>query len=315
MLRRALLFVLAGAAAACGSSATTSVTATAPSTTRCQATLSASTANFGAAGGTGTLAVTVARECSWTATSQAAWIQLTAGTSGQGDGNVSFRVAANGDPIERRGALGVAEQTASVVQAAAPCRFDVTPPGDLPSSGGQATITVTTQDACAWTAASNAAWATLSPPSGKGPASLVATVTPNSGAERTAMVTIGLAQALLRQVAASAPAPAPTPAPAPQPPGANANANPDADPDTRPPPAPEPKEEEVKGRIDNLFGICPEVWFSVDGRLVHTTGGTDYKHGDSCRDLRDGRNVTVKGTSQVLFGRDYLLAESIDIKK
>ena len=83
----------------------------------------------------------------------------------------------------------------------------------------------------------------------------------------------------------------------------------------QPPPAPEPKEEDVKGRIDNLFGVCPEVWFSVDGRLVHTTGGTDYKHGDSCRDLRERRNVTVKGTSQVLFGRDYLLAGLIDIKK
>lgn len=304
--------MLAGAAAACGSSATTTVTATAPSTTRCQATLSASSANFGAAGGTGTLGVTVARECSWTATSQAAWIQLTSGTSGQGDGNVSFKVAANGDPIERRGALGVAEQTASVVQAAAPCRFDVTPPGDLPSSGGQATITVSTQDACAWNASSNAAWATLSPSSGKGPASLVATVMPNSGAERTAMVTIGLAQAVLRQVAASAPAPAPTPAPAPPPPTPTPTPTPTPH---SPPPAPEPNDEDVKGRIDNLFGICPEVWFSVDGRLVHTTGRTDYKHGDGCRDLRDGRNVTVKGTSQVLFGRDYLLAESIDLKK
>jgi len=70
----------------------------------------------------------------------------------------------------------------------------------------------------------------------------------------------------------------------------------------------------VKGRITNLFGLCPEVWFSVDDQLVHTTGATDYKHGDGCRDLRNGREVQVKGSMQTLFGRSYLQADAVDIK-
>src|SRR5262249_755807 len=143
--------------AACGSSATTSTTATAPSTTRCQATLSASSSNFGADGGAGSGAVSVARECPGAATGQANWIQGTGQTPGPGDGPVTFRVSANGDPVERRGGLGVADQVASLTQAGAPCRFDITPPQDVPSGGGQSAIVVKTQDACTWNASSTAA--------------------------------------------------------------------------------------------------------------------------------------------------------------
>jgi hypothetical protein len=71
----------------------------------------------------------------------------------------------------------------------------------------------------------------------------------------------------------------------------------------------------VNGKITNLFGFCPEVWFSVDDQLVHTTGDTDYKRGDGCRDLRNGSNVAVKGRMQTLLGRSYLQADVIEINK
>jgi len=224
--------------------------------------------------------------------------------------------------VERRGALGVADQVASVTQAGAPCRFDITPPQDVPSGGGQSAIAVKTQDACAWSASSAAPWLSLSPASGKGSVSIVASAQPNGGPERIATVSIGQGQATLRQAAAAAPAPVPTPAPAPgptpqptptptpQPPAPNPTPDP-----TPPPPDPEPKNHDVKGRISNLFGLCPEVWFSVNDQLVHTTGDTDYKHGDGCRDLRNDRQVEVKGSMQSLLGRTYLQADVIDMKK
>lgn len=71
----------------------------------------------------------------------------------------------------------------------------------------------------------------------------------------------------------------------------------------------------MKGRIANLFGLCPDVWFSVGDQLVHATFATDYKHHDGCGDLRNGRNVAVSGSMQSLLGRDFLQADSIDIKK
>ena len=45
-------------------------------------------AAFQPAGGTGTVAVSRPSNCSWTATSNASWIQVTAGASGKGNGNV-----------------------------------------------------------------------------------------------------------------------------------------------------------------------------------------------------------------------------------
>jgi hypothetical protein len=72
----------------------------------------------------------------------------------------------------------------------------------------------------------------------------------------------------------------------------------------------------VKGRIDHVLGVCPEMWFTVDDQLVHANADTDYKGKDtSCKDLRDDKQVTVKGTVESIAGRQYVLAQSIELKK
>ncbi|HEY7057194.1 MAG TPA: BACON domain-containing protein, partial [Vicinamibacterales bacterium] len=190
-------------ASACGSSSTTSVTTTAPTTTRCQATLSSSASSFDANGGTANVTVSVARECAWTATSQVPWIQITAGSSGQGDGTVTFKVAANADPVTRQGSLGVADQTTTIAQAAGACQFNLAAPTtQIAAAGGQTSLGVSTNALCVWTASTNAPWATVSPATGKGSASITVTADSNSGPERTATVSIGQAQAALRQASA-----------------------------------------------------------------------------------------------------------------
>jgi hypothetical protein len=53
--------------------------------------------------------------CTWTATSQASWITITAGASGSGNGVVVFSVAEN-DGNNRKGTLLVAGRTVEVEQ-------------------------------------------------------------------------------------------------------------------------------------------------------------------------------------------------------
>jgi hypothetical protein len=317
---RALLWAVCAALAAggCGSSATTSVSTVAgPSTTRCQITASNSSSSFGAAGGTGTIAVTVARECAWTASTQATWIQLTSAASGQGDGSVTYKVTANADPVTRRGAIAINDQSTEVNQGGAPCRFDVSSaPEMLSPAGGQTSITVQTHQACSWTAASSAPWATVNPASGQGPSAVMVTATANAGPERTVTLTVAQDQIVLRQASAPAPSPAPPPVPMPAPPPAPSPSPAPSPTPTPTPPPPEPQSVEFRGKVERVSGSCPDVWLSFrdDDRIARTTGDTTYKKRD-CSDLRHDSDIVVRGIMQTLGDRPYVLAQSIEFKK
>ena len=70
---------------ACGSSASTNITG--PTATKCQVTLSNGASELPSTGGNGALTVGAERECSWTASTSAAWVAL-ASTSGQGPATI-----------------------------------------------------------------------------------------------------------------------------------------------------------------------------------------------------------------------------------
>lgn len=143
----------------CGSS-TQSVTG--PSTVKCAVNAAANPASFGPPGGSGTLAVNTNRECQWTASPSGTWIQLDS-SSGQGEGNVSFKVTSNPDPVARQGTINVGDQQVRITQEAAPCVFTVSPGSDsIPSAGGRKSISVTASSAqCAWTARSDVDWLSI----------------------------------------------------------------------------------------------------------------------------------------------------------
>ena len=61
----------------------------------CGHAISPASASLGGAGGTGSVAVTAGAGCTWTAASNAAWITLTSGAGGTGNGAVGYSVAAN----------------------------------------------------------------------------------------------------------------------------------------------------------------------------------------------------------------------------
>ena len=116
-------------------------TPTAP-TTACTVTAGAiSASTFGAAGGTGSVPITAGSGCTWTATSSATFVTISAGASG--GGTASFTVAANTGGA-RTATLTIAGTTFTISQAAATAAT----PGSLsapiatsPVGGQEVTVT------------------------------------------------------------------------------------------------------------------------------------------------------------------------------
>ncbi len=80
-----------------------------------------------AAGGSGSVAVTTAPGCAWTATSSAGWLATTSGASGSGPGTVGFTVAPNTGQSARPAVLTIGGQTFTVNQdAPATCSYTST---------------------------------------------------------------------------------------------------------------------------------------------------------------------------------------------
>jgi PKD repeat protein len=86
-------------------------------TPACSFSISPTNASHPAAASTGNVGVTAGAGCAWTATSNVAWITLTSGASGSGNGTVAYSVAANTGTTSRSGTLTIAGSTFTVTQA------------------------------------------------------------------------------------------------------------------------------------------------------------------------------------------------------
>lgn len=126
-----------------------------------------------------TAMVTTQATCSWTATPAASWITVIEGQSGTGSGPVSFRITDNWD-APRHGVVevrwptvtagqnlqvrqagcyyGVSKDAISLAVGGGPQSFDVVQQSDPIVCGGPL------QNACAWTAVSDAQWITITTP-------------------------------------------------------------------------------------------------------------------------------------------------------
>ncbi len=127
----------------------------------CTFSISPTSTSVPAAGGSDTFSVTASDAgCAWTAVSNATWITITAGASGNGSGRVSFTADANTATTQRTGTITAAGKTFTVTQAGAvACTFTLaTTSASLPAAGGTGTITVTGPSSCNWTAVSNVTW-------------------------------------------------------------------------------------------------------------------------------------------------------------
>src|SRR5206468_553047 len=96
-----------------------------PTPPSCDLSITPPAQTFSANGGNGTVSVNVQADCSWTATSGAAWITVASGTSGSGSGEIHFVVAANPNTASRQGVLTIGTRTFTVAQAGLSCTYTV----------------------------------------------------------------------------------------------------------------------------------------------------------------------------------------------
>jgi hypothetical protein len=158
----------------------------------CAYSLLPSSQNVPGGSGNYTFSVTTANGCAWTASTTFPWITFPNGSTGTGNGQVSFSVASNTTGGTRTGTITVNGQTFTVTQTA--CTFSIDPTSrNFTLTGGTQNIVVTATSNCAWSAVvtSNSPWVTVtSGSSGSGNGTVAISVTPNSGAQRTATLTI-----------------------------------------------------------------------------------------------------------------------------
>ena len=128
----------------------------------CNFLLDSTSASFGAAGGAGNIVVTAngTTNCPWMAASNSGFITITSGSSGSGDGTVSYTVAANANAIAQTGSMTIAGQTYTINEAAAPCNFLLlSTSATFTVAGGSDSVSVIANGtSCIWTATSNDAF-------------------------------------------------------------------------------------------------------------------------------------------------------------
>jgi hypothetical protein len=248
----------------------------------CRFELSASGQRVPPAGATGSVNVSSAEGCAWTAASPVPWLTIVAGGSGSGSGTVRYAVAANNGP-ERSAVLTVAGQQHTVDQDPAPLPPSPAPPPPTPpppgptpppptcdasvspsslsfaAAGGEAAVRVSVDGGCAWQAASPADWLSVSPTRGSGPSNVTVTARANTTTEgRTSAVSIA-GQTVGVTQSGSAPAVV-----------------------------------QLSGEIRNPDGDCPNRRFTVNGTRVAASASTEYVD-SACSDLRNRRAVFVQG--------------------
>jgi hypothetical protein len=175
----------------CGSSATTSTATSPTSINRCAVTATGN-GQVPAQGGPGSLAVSAARECAWSASAESQWLTIKAGSTGQGDGAIEFNAAANADPVVRRGAIVLNEQRVEVSQAAGECAYSLPEAsGSFPQAGGAGQFEVRASSSlCSWTAQSDAPWVSVrAGASSQGTATVQFDVAAAGGQTRSATIT------------------------------------------------------------------------------------------------------------------------------
>ncbi len=322
-----IAFIVASLASGC-SKTTTSLTS--PTADKCQVSVSSAPTSFTASGGQGSLTVATARDCTWSITTNAAWVSIGSEAAGQGDGTVPFTVAPNPVPAARSSAIVVGSQSVGLTQAPAPCTFRLSRGGDaMSSAGGRLSVDVSTLGGCTWNAASPVNWIVATPQTGNGNGTVGLVVAVNPGDARVASVTIAGQTYTVTQAAAAPPTPAPTPAPAPSPapvptpaptptptptpvPTPTPSPTPPPTPAPTPTPAPQPpKKVDFEGTVTSAIGACPLVIFTVGGTTVVTDASTDFEKSD-CSDLRPGREVKGKGLTQLI---GTVRATEIEVKK
>jgi hypothetical protein len=182
---------IAGRAFTVSQAASSSPTPAPTPPAQCSYSISPRTDSVSAVGGSGTTDVSTTSGCGWTASSNASWITVTSGGSGNGDGRVSYLVLPNIGGA-RTGTLTIAGETLTVTQSALVCSYSISPNNqNVDAPAGTGSINVSTSSTCTWTASSNASWiAVTSGASGTGNGTVTYSYTANTGKDRKGTLTV-----------------------------------------------------------------------------------------------------------------------------
>lgn len=147
---------------------------------------------FGESGGNGSVDVTTATGCAWTANTSSPFIHITTGASGIGSGSVTFTVDQNlGGP--RTDTITIAGQSFTINQDAIKCFI---PPSakrkPFDAVGGDGTVLFDLSPDCSYSATTTSAFLTLTSGTiGSGPGTVAFTIDANADADpRAAVITI-----------------------------------------------------------------------------------------------------------------------------
>ncbi|MCW5979065.1 MAG: right-handed parallel beta-helix repeat-containing protein [Bryobacteraceae bacterium] len=129
----------------------------------CTYSINPTQASVGASATTGSVQVTTQVGCPWTAGSNTAWLHITGGTSGLGNGTVQYSVDANPDTASRQGITIIDGLAFTLTQAGSVvCTYSINPTQvDVAASATTGSVAVTTLAGCPWTAVSNTAWLSI----------------------------------------------------------------------------------------------------------------------------------------------------------
>ncbi len=147
------------------------------------------------AGGATGRNITITANVPWTASTTSDWISITDGTSGTGDGTVTYDVAANGGS-ERSGTITITDgtivRTFTITQAAATPNLEIEPIGRDYDLTGTVSATIAVTANLSWTAVANQTWISIeSGTSGTGDGTVAYAVSANPlAATRTGTITI-----------------------------------------------------------------------------------------------------------------------------
>ena len=186
----ALLATIVSVALVAGCSDTSISQPNGPSASRCQTALTGVPESIPPEGSRLSASVATTRECPWTATADASWIQLSP-NSGQGESVITVTVAENTVATRRSSAILINDTRITVAQDAAPCRFALNAgSAAVAANGGTVTVGVSAVAGCGWTAASETSWVGVVRGSGTGGGAAELFVETNTGAARRGTVRV-----------------------------------------------------------------------------------------------------------------------------
>jgi hypothetical protein len=171
----------------------------------CSITIAPTDSTFGNDGGNGSVTVTVAAGCAWTASTSGDWVVVTSANTGTGNGTVSYSVRANSATQSRTGVLSIGGRNHTVTQQGRPpvvCTYQLSADAaTVGNEGGTQSFGVNAPTECDWSARSDAAWISVTSGStGSGSGTVSYSVAPNNDvAERTGTITVADRKFAVRQ--------------------------------------------------------------------------------------------------------------------